>query len=96
MAHPLINISKSPTDEVLASFNCIEFCYTITDNIVVIGSESFLDIQIDNPIAIGQTMNIFGQQFLFTSDPNDNGHNIAIGVTEEDQRDEIYNTLLTC
>ena len=95
MAHPLINLIKSPSVDVLAAYNCIEFVFEITDNITVIGNESFLDIQIDNPLVLGDTFNVFGQQFLITNDANTNGHNVALGVTATEQRDFIYNTLLT-
>lgn len=95
MAHPVINLIKSPDSDVIAAYNCIEFCYEITDNITTVGTEAFLDLQVDAAIASGQTMTIFGQQFLFTAAVNDDGHKIAIGSDEFEQRDFIYDTLLT-
>ena len=96
MAHPLITPTKSPSEEVLAAYNCIEFCFLITDNITVAGSESFLDLQVDNPLVLGNTFIIFGQQFFITVDPNDNGHNIGVGATTTEQRDFIFDTMSTC
>lgn len=95
MAHPLITATKVPDSDVIAAYNCIEFCYEVTDNITVVGTESFLDLQVDAAIPSGQTMTIFGQQFLFTAAVNDDGHKIALGVDEFEQRDFIYDTLLT-
>lgn len=95
MAHPLINVIKQPKDEVVAAYNCIEYCYEVNDYVILVGSKSYLLLQIDSSIALNETMDIFRQQFLFTNDVNDNGHNIAIGVDEFQQRDFIYNTLLT-
>lgn len=95
MAHPLVNIIEEPRDKVVSAYNCIEFKYEVTDYITSNGSKSFLEFQVDAGIPANETVIIFGQQFLFTSDPNTNGHNIALGADEFEQRDFIYDTLLT-
>jgi hypothetical protein len=95
MAHPLVNIIEQPRDKVISAYNCIQFKYEVTDYITSNGSKSYLEFQVDAGIPANETVIIFGQQFLFTADPNTNGHNIALGVNEFEQRDFIYDTLLT-
>lgn len=95
MIHPLINITKAPEDKAVGAYNCVQYCFEPTDFITVTGSKAFIDIQIDNPIALNKTLNLYGQQFLFTNDTNDNGHKVAIGANETEQRDNLFDTLKT-